>query len=462
MIDHRYAVSPPLGTRINDGGFEIELGCKPRTGGQSPSEQLLGNLPFCECPLLAIGAMRLCGDPQYPTIWGQVGASLVVGLTQYQGMRASMNAERLKRVLVVENELAVRDGLLQLLESSGYCATGVGTIADMLALSSLHDFEAILFDWELPDGTAVDLLPRLHSRAPDAASIVVTGDANISASIAALRHGAIDYLVKPIDPNCLQACLARIEHLRECQRRVAQSDRLATIGQAVTSIAHESRNALQNIQARVELMELDLAHDLEKLQDLHVIKSAAHSLWRMFEELREFAAPIVLDKTSCPLRELIQRAWKSLEMLPETRLATLAYDVADIEVSVDSLRLEQVFRNLFENALAACKSPANIEVSWSITNVPKRKMLRILVQDDGPGFSHEQRENAFEPFFTTKSKGTGLGLPICNRILEQHQGWLEIAPSSDKGACMVLMLPLEIEGQSSAPLTTMLQAFQVG
>ena len=89
-------------------------------------------------------------------------------------------------------------------------------------------------------------------------------------------------------------------------------------------------------------------------------------------------------------------------------------------------------------------------------------MLRILVQDDGPGFSHEQRENAFEPFFTTKSKGTGLGLPICNRILEQHQGWLEIAPSSDKGACMVLMLPLEIEGQSSAPLTTMLQAFQVG
>jgi signal transduction histidine kinase len=371
-----------------------------------------------------------------------------------------MNAKRLKWVLVVEDERPVRERLLELLESSGYRATGVGSIADMWALSNLLDFEAILFDWQLPDGTADDLLPRLLARAPDAASIVVTGDANINASIAALRHGAIDYLVKPIDPNCLQACLARIEHRRQSQRRFAQSERLATIGQAVASVAHESRNSLQIIQARVELMELDLANAPEQLQDLRVIKSAAHSLWRTFEELREFAAPMVLEKTSCQLRDLIQRAWKSLERLPESRLATLECDVADTEVSVDSFRLEQVFRNLFENALAACKAAANIEVSCSIAKLAEQNMLRVLVRDNGPGFSHEQKEKAFEPFFTTKSKGTGLGLAICNRIMEQHQGWLEIAPSSDTGACMVLMLPMEVESQSSAPHKPSLRTFQ--
>jgi signal transduction histidine kinase len=220
---------------------------------------------------------------------------------------------------------------------------------------------------------------------------------------------------------------------------------LATIGQAVTSVAHESRNALQRIQARAELMELDLANDQQKLEDLGVIKSASHSLMCMFEELREFAAPITLKKEACHLHDLIQRAWQSLESLPKARLASLEYELTDIVVSVDPLKFEQVFRNLFDNALAACATPAKIEVTWSTAIQSEQNMLRIAVQDNGAGFSSQEREQAFEPFFTTKSKGTGLGLPICNRILEQHQGWLEIAHDMGPGARMVLMLPLEVE-----------------
>jgi signal transduction histidine kinase len=358
-----------------------------------------------------------------------------------------MKAYPLYRVLVVEDDAAVRDSLLQHLGSNQYCATGVSSIAETLALPNLADFQAILLDWELPDGTADDLLPSIQSLAPDAASVVVTGDANINASIAALRHGAVDYLVKPINPHCLQASMARIELLRESKRRFALCERLATIGQAVTSVAHESRNALQRIQAKVELLELDLANDQEKLADLRVIKAASQNLRSMFEELREFAAPIVLRRESCHLRELIQRAWQSLETLPEAQAACLEYDCDDIELSVDSMRLEQVFRNLFENALAACPSPARIDVSWSTVSQANRTMLRIVVRDNGPGFSEEQKEKAFEPFFTTKSKGTGLGLPICNRILEQHQGWLEIGPDSEAGGCMILTLPLDLEAE---------------
>jgi signal transduction histidine kinase len=204
---------------------------------------------------------------------------------------------------------------------------------------------------------------------------------------------------------------------------------------------------LQRIQAKVELLELDLANDQEKLADLRVIKAASQNLRSMFEELREFAAPIVLRRESCHLRELIKRAWQSLETLPEAQAACLEYDSDAIELSVDSMRLEQVFRNLFENALAACPSPARIDVSWSTVSQANRTMLRIVVRDNGPGFSEEQKGKAFEPFFTTKSKGTGLGLPICNRILEQHQGWLEIGPDSGAGGCMVLTLPLDLEAE---------------
>lgn len=355
------------------------------------------------------------------------------------------NGNRHKLALVIEDEVEVRQCLLDLLDCEGYRATGVGSIAETLALVNLQDFEAILLDWHLPDGTADELLSKLLLRAPAAASIVVTGDADIGAAIVALRHGAVDYLVKPIDPNCVQASLARIENIRECKKRFAQCERLAAIGQAVTSVAHESRNALQRIQSRAELMELDLAHDPEKMEDLRVIKSASLSLRNMFDELREFAAPIVLRKESCQLRELIGRAWHSLAVLPEARLASMEFHLPDVEVLVDPFRIEQVFRNLFENALAACPTPAKIDVFCSATNRTDQNRLRIVVRDNGPGFSYEQKEKAFEPFFTTKSKGTGLGLPICNRILEQHHGWLEIAPSSEPGACMVITLPLELE-----------------
>lgn len=359
------------------------------------------------------------------------------------------NSNRLRWALVVEDEMAVRQRLSELLNSHGYRAMGVGSIAETLALSNLQDFEVILLDWHLPDGTADDLLSKLLTRAPMAASVVVTGDANIGAAIASLRHGAVDYLVKPINPNCLQASLVRIENIRECKKRFAECERLATIGQAVASVAHESRNALQRIQARVELMELDMTYDFEKLEDLRVIKSASLSLQSMFEELREFAAPIVLNKESCQLRDLIGRAWLSIEALPEAHFASLEYDFPDVEMLVDPIRIEQVFRNLFENALAACPSPAKIDVSWSTTDHAEKNRLWIVVRDNGPGFSYEQQEKAFEPFFTTKSKGTGLGLPICNRILEQHQGWLEIARNSEPGACLVIALPQEVNVERS-------------
>lgn len=246
-----------------------------------------------------------------------------------------MSSNRLQRVLVVEDDVVVRQHLLQLLKSDGYRATGVGAIGEAFALKNLQSFHAILLDWQLPDGTAEDLHLQFRPQAPDAATIVVIGDANVEATIIALRHGAADYLVKPITSNCLQTCIARVLHLRDRREKFAQCERLATIGQAVTSVAHESRNALQRIQARVDLMEMDLANDQQKMEDLRVIKSANRSLQCLFEELRDFAAPKVLEKEHCLLGELIDRAWQSLDATPEARLASIEYDLTDIEVLVD-------------------------------------------------------------------------------------------------------------------------------
>ena len=101
--------------------------------------------------------------------------------------------------------------------------------------------------------------------------------------------------------------------------------------------------------------------------------------------------------------------------------------------------MEQVFRNLFENALAACPGPARITVRCE--NSARDGMLRITVSDNGLGLKTGQSSSVFEPFFTTKTRGTGLGLSIVRRILEAHGGTITARNGPKEGAAFELELP---------------------
>jgi signal transduction histidine kinase len=114
---------------------------------------------------------------------------------------------------------------------------------------------------------------------------------------------------------------------------------------------------------------------------------------------------------------------------------------------VDQFRLEQDFRNIMENTLAACKDPVVLEVSCAATQLDRRPALHIQVCDNGPGLSAEQRQRIFEPFFTTKTKGTGLGMAIAKQIIEAHRGLITVgepaASAKDVGAQIHITLPRE-------------------
>jgi signal transduction histidine kinase len=163
----------------------------------------------------------------------------------------------------------------------------------------------------------------------------------------------------------------------------------------------------------------------------------------MFEELREFSAPITLNREACRLDHCVQRAWKNVRDAAPKSTATVNIQVAaDHHCLVDELRMEQVFRNLFENAIGACESQPHIDVTSSLVNLHGQDAVRIVVRDNGPGFSEETRRKAFEPFFTTKSKGTGLGLAISKRIVEAHDGRMAIDASIHNGAAIKIAIPL--------------------
>ena len=108
---------------------------------------------------------------------------------------------------------------------------------------------------------------------------------------------------------------------------------------------------------------------------------------------------------------------------------------------MDRSRLKQVFRNVLDNALAACHDPVEIDVDWAEGEIAGRPAVRIAVRDNGPGLNSEQRRKIFEPFYTTKTQGTGLGLAIARRIVEAHGGRITTGPGPGPGAEILILLP---------------------
>jgi signal transduction histidine kinase len=224
--------------------------------------------------------------------------------------------------------------------------------------------------------------------------------------------------------------------------KAMQSQRLALIGQMITTLAHEARNALQRIRVSTETLELELEDRADLAPVLGRLGAAQDDLKTLFDEVRNYAAPLPLSREEGRLSDLARRAWESLVESRRGRRAELRCDShADEGVGTwDRFRIEQVFRNLFENSLAACSDPVEISVAVQEVSVEGEAMLEATVCDNGPGVPENIRERVFEPFFTTKTKGTGLGMAIADRIVTAHGGKIE-AGSPARGAEFRLWLP---------------------
>jgi signal transduction histidine kinase len=233
-----------------------------------------------------------------------------------------------------------------------------------------------------------------------------------------------------------------ITALKVAQQRALQAERLAAIGEMMTGLAHESRNALQRGQACLEMLRRRLTDRPEALDLLAGIQESQDDLHRLYEEVRSYAAPIVLERRWCPLRDVLHEAWDRLGPVRQGRAACLAErGLADPACEADRFRLVQVFVNILENALAACPNPVQIDVVWAEDDLDGQPALRGTVRDNGPGLSADQRQHLFEPFYTTKAHGTGLGLAIARRLVEAHGGRIEAGPEEAPGASLLITLP---------------------
>jgi two-component system nitrogen regulation sensor histidine kinase GlnL len=246
--------------------------------------------------------------------------------------------------------------------------------------------------------------------------------------------------------------LRDLSRVRDLEERVRRSDRLAALGVLAAGLAHEVRNPLVGVRAAAQLLEKEAGFPDCWREFTAVIIREVDRLNRLVDDLLAFAGARPLHRQPCNVNQLLDEA---LDVATAALKAggvgvTRLYDPAIPEVEADRDRLLQVFLNLIRNAAeAAAGAGQPLVLRTRFERVAPScgggAAVVVEVEDRGPGLSPEAEARLFTPFFTTKPKGTGLGLPISLRIVEEHGGALEAQSRHGFGTTFRVLLPIRAE-----------------
>lgn len=237
--------------------------------------------------------------------------------------------------------------------------------------------------------------------------------------------------------------------LKESQRQVLLTSKLAAIGELAGGVAHEVNNPLQIILSRVQLMMLQNRDSAKTIEGLQVIENNVKRISRIIRALLGFAGHNVRDEdwVCFDLGQSLQQAYALVAHQLEQRLieTTIECEEGLPEMVGNVGELEQVFINLILNAHNAMPEGGQLR----ITARRDGDRVEIRFADTGVGIPPEHLDRIFEPFFTTRSEegGTGLGLAISYGIIEMHQGTITVESEPGKGATFIIRLPLKPQRQ---------------
>ncbi len=243
--------------------------------------------------------------------------------------------------------------------------------------------------------------------------------------------------------------LRDLSRVRDLEAQVRRSERLSSLGVLAAGVAHEVRNPLVGIRAAAQLLEKEEAFPPSLREFTGVIVREVDRLNRLVEGLLIFAGGRPIEARPCNVNQAVEEALRlEQQSLSVARVTAVRhYDPELPRVAGDPDRLLQVFLNLIRNgAQAMAGTGGELEVRTRFERVAPqcggRAAAVAEIIDRGAGIPAAVQRQLFTPFFTTKDRGTGLGLPISLRIVEEHGGTMEVQSQVGKGTTVRVLLPV--------------------
>ena len=239
---------------------------------------------------------------------------------------------------------------------------------------------------------------------------------------------------------------ARTRELKSAQDELIKKERLAAIGQMASVVGHEIRNPLAVINNSIYFIKTKVnaaaaasAVPIEPKITKHIsiIESEIRQANGIIDEILGFARTRELNPKVTNLNAYMEDLLMSFPFPPHIELVK-QFAPGNPAVNIDTDEMAQALRNLIKNGIEVMPERGRVSVRTEAAD----GMVRIDVEDAGPGIPKETLEKIFAPFFTTKARGTGLGLAVVKKIADRHKGRVEVVSVVGKGTCFKLFIPL--------------------
>lgn len=325
-------------------------------------------------------------------------------------------------------------------------------------LQQLEGFEA--GDAPTKEVETLDSIGRTLAEMQGSLAVAIVGgdrDQELVIGVLALRDERLRNAFGLEDLDLFRQLAAQAAIIIENSRvyeRMKERDRLAALGEMAAGLAHEIRNPLGAIKGAAQLL-VDSEGKPVSGQDapefISIIVEEVNRLNRVVTQFLDYARPYKGEAAEIDVNDVVKRTAQLLETLDGASGIALEVSLADDlpRIRGDAEQLRQVFLNLGLNAFQAMTGGGKLVIATGRRPVRRRAeagaFIEVRFSDSGAGISREHMKNLFIPFFTTKEKGTGLGLPISQRIVTQHGGVIDVRSELGKGTTFTVALPVAEE-----------------
>jgi signal transduction histidine kinase len=382
-----------------------------------------------------------------------------------------------KRILLVDDEAGIRKVLGIFLADSGYKVFTAENGEEALRKFRELGPPIVLTDIKMPDMDGIELLQRIKAESPDTEVIMFTGHGDMELAIKSLKYEATDFVTKPINDEVLEIALKRAcerivmrrqlrEYTENLERlvdekalKLIEAERMAAVGQTVAELSHTIKNIANSLKGSIFVLGKGIELDEKEyiLEGWRMVESNLEKIKNLSLDLLHYGKYAKVQLSPCDPNRPAAEVLRLMEAKAREEGVHLEADLSSSlePVMMDPEAVQRCLMNLVGNAIDACRDNAACgrDKRVSLRTLPAEEGgVEFLVCDNGCGMDNGLQRRLFQSFFSTKgTDGTGIGLMMAKRIVDQHQGTIEVESRPGEGTTMTIRLPA---GPSKTPGVT--------